>query len=636
MRTMTRRTLLAAAALAAALCPALAEASPPTLRAQLSAPEVAMGEAAQLSVSVSGAPSAEAPRVPRPSGLNVLPIGSSQQLTIVGGAVDRQTTYHYRIVPLRTGRFRIGPIRVGGASAPPVELTVVAGGPRGAAGRSPAGAGAGGQPRAPRATRVPDAPGRRAFLRVDVDETDLVVGESTDVTVRAYVKAGTAGTITGAPELSSDAFAIHDLVEDARQGRTRIGDARYATLTWRGKMTALLPGEHEVSASVPATLEWREVVRTERPDPFAGRRGSLLDRFFDDPLFANDPFFSGSPFGSGGAGSLFSTMSLGPPRRASVTLEDEVGTVTVTEPPTEGRPEGFDGAIGRFELSAEASPTTARAGEPITLTLRVRGEGSFDRVHHTMLPEDSEGLRVYPASVRSEPGEGDRGEKVFEQTLVPTEAGTVVLPAMSLAFYDPERGEYATAGTEPIAIEVQPAADGAALAQDLDDAVGMAARGLAPNATAPGTFVGALRPLPRSPWPWLTALGLVGLALGAALVLRRRDREAAERRSARRARRRELRAARRAMREAARRSDAEAFFASARTFLQRGLGAAWDMRPEAVTLAEADQRMTEVPEAMRGAFERADALRFAGADLSHEDLQDWLRRVEDALAEETR
>ncbi|MEZ4339464.1 MAG: BatD family protein [Sandaracinaceae bacterium] len=518
-----------------------AAAVPPRVEARLTPRAVAVGEAALLSVTVSG-DAAGAPTLPRTPGLEVTPIGTAQQMTIVNGAVDRSVTYRYQVRPTRPGRFSIGAMRVGGASSEPVELDV---GAAGAARAHRPGATA----PSPGPTVLDEPPGRRAFLRVRVPKDHLVVGESVPVTIRAYVKAGTAGTIQGLPRLNDDAFLVEGLDDDPVQSRTEIRGTPYATLTWRGRLTPLVAGDHAVAAEVPATLEWRDVVREEVP-----RRGlsSLFDAFFDDPFFGRAPTgaaFGGSPFGASPFGTM-ATLGLGRARAARVTLEDGAGTITVTEPPAEGRPAGYDGAVGRFTLEASAAPTSTRLGEPITLRLVVRGEGDLDRVHHAMLPEDLEGARVYPVTSRTDEA---AHERVFEQAVTPTRAGALVLPSLALPFYDPEAQAYATARSEPVTIEVAPAPDGAVA---LGDAAASSA--MAPDANAPGTFVSTLAP--NAPWlPWLFGL-VMGLAVAGGVALRRRDPAAAR---AHRASRRAIRAARRAMREAARRNDPVAYYPSA-------------------------------------------------------------------------
>jgi len=41
--------------------------------------------------------------------------------------------------------------------------------------------------------------------------------------------------------------------------------------------------------------------------------------------------------------------------------------ITVLSLPQEGKPEGFDGALGNFQLNVEATPLEVKAGDPITL-----------------------------------------------------------------------------------------------------------------------------------------------------------------------------------------------------------------------------------------------------------------------------
>lgn len=614
-----------AVAFAALLGATLALASParaavPTIEARLGSPEIGVGETTELLVTVRGARDARPPQVPRARGVELVPAGTTRRVSIVNGAVDEQVSHRYLVQGQRVGQHRIGPIRVAGAQ--PVSVTVDVRAGRASAASSQARSG---PPRG--TTRSLDPPGRRAFLRVRVPEDELVVGQSVPVTIRAYVKAGTEGAITGLPELDNDAFAIHDLVDDARQGRTEIRGTPYATLTWRGRMTALLPGEHEVEASAPATLRWRELVQTRGP-----ARRSLLDEMMDDPFFAR-AFGGQNPFaGVGGSGASFGA-SLGPPRTASVTLTDDLGVITVTEPPAEGRPEGWDGAIGTFEADAALTPRPARAGEPMTLTLTVRGEGSFDRLHHAMIPEDTEGMRVYTVQEDFTP-DGDarhRGTKTFEQTLIPIEPGTLALPPLTLSTYDPEEGRYVTTTIDVPPIEVEPAEGGAVVAPNLREAAEAATPDGAPVPDAPGAFVDTLDATPSGPVTGLLALLVMLGALGAGLFLARRDPDASAARRDARADRRAMRRARRQMRRAARRGDAAAFFSAAERATRHHLAAHLDVRPEAATAAEAERHGVALPDALRAVLERADAIAFGGADAASDDLDDWLARVLPAL-----
>ncbi len=555
----------------------------------------------------------------------------------MNGAVSRQTSYIYDVVPTRAGLLDIGPITAGAGQANPVHLDVR---PAGTGARAPASGplssrAAGPPSSSTKSTVLPEPTGRRAFLRVHVPKEELVIGESVPVTVRAYVKAGTAGTITGAPELSSDAFAIHDLVSDPKQGRAEVRGTPYATLTWRGKMTAVLPGEHEVKVSMPATLEWRDLVRTEEQRPFGGDRfGSLFDRLANDPAFGGMPsplstMFSGSSFG--GFGSFFST-GFGASHSANVTLEGDVGTVRVTEPPEEGRPEGYDGAVGHFEISADVSPGEVHVGEPITLSLHVRGEGTFDRVHHDLVADGSSDFRVYPVTSSMA---GD-SEKVFEQNLVPIHDGTLEVGALSLSYYDAETATYQTVTTSPLSVQVLPSSDEATVSESLSAS---AEDGFGPTppriASAPGAYVSSLSALPRSPWPFGAALLIMGLSLGGALAFRRRDEGASSRRSLARHHRRGYRKAKRQMRATVKSGDAHGFFLAARAAIQQRYGAKLGVEPASVTLTELEERLDDLPVVVAMALGHADAVSFGDAQLDHENLHDWYDHLTKTLEEET-
>ncbi len=610
-RTHVRGPSVAALALVTALTPALASASPPTITARLHADDLEVGQPTVLDVHVSGAPDV-AVHVPQVPTVDIAPLGSSRQVEMVNGTVRESVTRHFRVLPRRAGRFELGPITAGGASAPPLRLTVRP------ATVPPAPA------RASRSRAAPDR--RRAMLRVRIPKRRLVVGESVPITIRAYVKAGTAGTITGVPQLGSDAFAIHGLVDEAKQGRTQIDGTSYATLTWRGRLTALLPGDARLSASLPATLRWREVVRS---DPMRDRFPSMFDRFFED-----DPFAAGSAF----AGSLLasrSTRRLGPEKSADVVLEHAFGTVHVSDPPAEGRPDDFDGAVGRFEVRAEVDPPRVRAGEPVTVRLTVVGQGTFERVTHPLFGDDPR-FRSYPATSRftARGGDGRRGEKVFEQTRVPLEPGRLELGALSFSYFDPRVGRYVTRRSEPLAVEVEPSADGATPVRDLDDASFAPDPGFVANRLSPGRFVERLRPAAASPLGLLAALLVMGLAVAGGVALARRDPDLARARRDRRRSARGVARARRRMRRAARRGDAETFYETARAYVQQRFGAAWGLAPEALTLAELESRLDGVPEPVRDVLDRADAIRFGGVRGAAPDPRAVSERLERALDRE--
>ncbi len=138
-------------------------------------------------------------------------------------------------------------------------------------------------------------------------------------------------------------------------------------------------------------------------------------------------------------------------------LHSDSTPVKIQPLPVQGRPADFSGAVGKFDLSAEASVAKAMSGDPITLKIKITGQGNFDRVTTNGLAS-SAAWKGYKPNARFEPADSDgfAGTKVFEQAIVPTQSGSSEIPAMSFSYFDPETRSYVTKTTSPIAIEIAP------------------------------------------------------------------------------------------------------------------------------------------------------------------------------------
>ena len=53
-------------------------------------------------------------------------------------------------------------------------------------------------------------------------------------------------------------------------------------------------------------------------------------------------------------------------------------SIRVKDVPLAGRPDSYTGAVGRFDIGAEVSPLEAKVGDPMTLTLWLRGQGTLE------------------------------------------------------------------------------------------------------------------------------------------------------------------------------------------------------------------------------------------------------------------
>lgn len=119
--------------------------------------------------------------------------------------------------------------------------------------------------------------------------------------------------------------------------------------------------------------------------------------------------------------------------------------IVVRELPEKGKPEDFTGAVGIFStLPLEASPVSAKAGEPVALKVRVRLQpgsdpslSNMDSVSGPELDQDEQWRSHGP----KEDYDTARGIKSFEYTLV-ARSKTAKSPSAHLYYFDPQQKKY--------------------------------------------------------------------------------------------------------------------------------------------------------------------------------------------------
>ncbi len=197
-------------------------------------------------------------------------------------------------------------------------------------------------------------------------------------------------------------------------------------------------------------------------------------------------------------------------------------TIEVLPIPERGRPDPYYGAVGRFTLEAACDRTSLRVGESLQLTLTVRGRGNLEFLR---LPElgDLPGLHKL----------GQKEARTAEQVavtydLTPLSADVRSIPAIEWNYFDTTPGveAFAVVRTEPIALRVEPLANGAGLAPLPDAAPAPVTPGVDDIFDLPAFDGSAAVPSPSPAWfGWVAVLlpwALVALMRGAFVVWRRR------------------------------------------------------------------------------------------------------------------
>ena len=588
----------------------LRAASAADVTATLEPAQVAVGEPAQLTVTVTGSTSAE-PTIPNIAGLDIAHIGQSTQIQVVNGSMSASSVQTYEVTPEHAGTFTIPAIKAGSSESRPLTLHVTGNGGGNPANGNPQSSGGStvlpappnASPPSPDDAGPPDA--RYGFVQFAVPKKECYVGELVPVDINVLIPAGVrVAGLNGLPALAGEGFALNQLSDKPEQNERVFDGREYTVLTWHSAVTAVKPGDFSLSMHIPISV----IVR-EQAQPRHRAGGDPFDQFFNDPFF-DDPFAARA-------------------RKKEVTLGSETADLTVLPLPAANRPADFSGAVGHFDLRASASPTNVTAGDPITLRLELSGSGDFDRANSGVLPNGN-GWKTYTpkGSFQADDSAGYQGTKTFEQLVIPEDPTEREIPALRFSFFDPKTRQYETRTTAPIPVTVK--APPVSLTASMPAPAAnnglptAAAPDLVPNKVEPGHFVATLTPVFLSPWFVAGQALPLGALAGGLLLLRRRRRYASDPRLGRaNAAERAIQAQLERMDQAMRQHASADFFASARSALQQRLGERWNVRPETITLAEIKARLNGAGEGIRPIFEMADQVSYSGHTLGEADYRQW-------------
>jgi hypothetical protein len=148
-----------------------------------------------------------------------------------------------------------------------------------------------------------------------------------------------------------------------------------------------------------------------------------------------------------------------PMRTRRVQTQSKSLTIDTQTPPTKGRPASFAGVVGRgFALKVTAERSIVNVGDPITLTVEVRGDGALDTL---ALPRFSDlGLASQHFQIPNAAVAGtytDNGAKRFTFNIRALHEDVREVPALELAWFDPHKSVYDTAKSQALALSVRPA-----------------------------------------------------------------------------------------------------------------------------------------------------------------------------------
>jgi hypothetical protein len=129
-------------------------------------------------------------------------------------------------------------------------------------------------------------------------------------------------------------------------------------------------------------------------------------------------------------------------------------TLNVLPVPQAGKPANYSGLIGSFSLDAVASPVDVQVGDPITLTLTLRGKGNIEDARLPALDRIPALTKDFKIPKEMSPGEAGDGAKTFTQTLRALRPDVASIPAIEIPYLNSQTGKYEYARSRVIPIRV--------------------------------------------------------------------------------------------------------------------------------------------------------------------------------------
>jgi len=138
-------------------------------------------------------------------------------------------------------------------------------------------------------------------------------------------------------------------------------------------------------------------------------------------------------------------------------IQTDSTIVVAVEPPTQGRPASYGGAVGDLRVASKLDTVVSRVGDPMRLTVRVSGSGNVK-----LFPRPSVGVSWGSLVKGDERVQVDStarkisGSKEFDWVLTPKIAGELDLPPIHYTYFNPDSRRYEVASTNPTRVHIRP------------------------------------------------------------------------------------------------------------------------------------------------------------------------------------
>lgn len=272
---------------------------------------------------------------------------------------------------------------------------------------------------------------KNIFMKVSVDRKTCYVGQPVTATFKLYSRLNSRSDIVKNPGFYG--FAIQDMIglADHITETELVNGKKFEVHTVRKvQLYPLSAGEFmidpmevqnkvEFSTSAVVKRTEQEIVEGVLPT--------------EDELFAKPGF-----------------------KLAETSMRTEPVMVKVRALPDTNKPASFNGATGKFSLSAELEETEIGTNREGDLLVTVSGKGNFLQIAAPLIswPSNMEGFAPQIEDTIEKDVCPLEGKRVFRFRFISTKPGEYTIPAINFSFFDPDSNRYRTASTRPLVVKV--------------------------------------------------------------------------------------------------------------------------------------------------------------------------------------
>lgn len=406
-----RRTVLKIAVAVVMICAERDGARAAEVSFSISSHETFVGAPITIEVRIENAETHDPPEFPEVDGADVDGPRVSQQsytsITSRGTVVRTTYVYTYHVIPRRAGELTIPSIHVIADGEPsqtnPTQVTV----------------------------KKSDA-GDLLFVELVADRQSVYVGEEIDVTLEIWLQPFEVGRVR---------LDYNDMWRRINVQHSTWGPFQEIVIKSRNvQVRQSSRRDAEGSAHDYYVFFLRRTLWAERPGAFDTGGLAIL---VDYPLQIRRNRFS----------LLGPKYQVTESRPVSATLGNS--NIIIKPLPLEDKPDIFRGAVGRYTMKVRATPTKASVGDPITITMAIRGNGRLDVLQAPPLVTQEILTADFRVPDEKLAGVVENGVKTFTQSIRAKRDDITEIPPIAFAYFDPTSEHYVTITSDAIPIAIK-------------------------------------------------------------------------------------------------------------------------------------------------------------------------------------